>query len=124
MNPDLTQKQKLFCQYYIIDWNGSKAAIKAGYSEKTAKEIASENLTKPNIKEYIKGIQENLEEQAEISRLRQLKLLIDIAYHNEKERTNDRLKAIEIINKMLGYNEPDKLDLSTKGEQITGMDIK
>lgn len=49
----LTEKQEKFCLYYIELGDGAKAAIKAGYSPKTAKEIASENLTKPNIKKYI-----------------------------------------------------------------------
>ena len=34
----LTEKQKRFCEEYIIDWNGTRAAIAAGYSKKTAKE--------------------------------------------------------------------------------------
>jgi phage terminase small subunit len=45
----LTERQERFCKEYIIDLNGTQAAIRAGYSEKTAKEISSENLTKPNI---------------------------------------------------------------------------
>jgi phage terminase small subunit len=49
----LTEKQKRFADYYIESGNGAESAIRAGYSEKTAKEIASENLTKPNIKAYI-----------------------------------------------------------------------
>lgn len=49
----LTDKQIRFCEEYLIDLNGTQAAIRAGYSEASAKEIASENLTKPNIQEYI-----------------------------------------------------------------------
>ena len=49
----LTEKQKRFCDEYLIDLNATQAAIRAGYSKKTAKVIANENLTKPNIKEYI-----------------------------------------------------------------------
>jgi phage terminase small subunit len=45
----LTAKQEAFCEEYMIDLNGAQAAIRAGYSEDSAKEIASENLTKPNI---------------------------------------------------------------------------
>lgn len=50
----LTAKQQRFCDEYLIDLDGTKAAIRAGYSKKTAGVIASENLKKPNIKEYIK----------------------------------------------------------------------
>lgn len=49
----MTEKQKRFCDEYLIDLNATQAAIRAGYSKKTAKVIANENLTKPNIKEYI-----------------------------------------------------------------------
>ena len=49
----LTAKQQRFCDEYLIDLNGKEAAIRAGYSKKTAAVIASENLKKPNIKKYI-----------------------------------------------------------------------
>lgn len=49
----LTAKQQRFCDEYLIDLNATQAAIRAGYSEKNARNIASENLAKPNIKKYI-----------------------------------------------------------------------
>lgn len=49
----LTAKQRRFCDEYLIDLNATQAAIRAGYSEKNARNIASENLAKPNIKAYI-----------------------------------------------------------------------
>lgn len=49
----MTEKQKRFCDEYLIDLNATQAAIRAGYSKKTARAIANENLTKPYIKEYI-----------------------------------------------------------------------
>lgn len=67
---DLTEKQKIFCREYIFDWNGTRAAKIAGYSESTAAVIASENLRKPNIQAYITEIQRDLEKTAGISRLR------------------------------------------------------
>ncbi|WP_407969053.1 terminase small subunit [Bacillus altitudinis] len=50
----LTEKQKRFADYYIELGNATEAARKAGYSSKTAKSIGQENLTKPDIKAYIK----------------------------------------------------------------------
>lgn len=50
----LTEKQKRFCDEYLVDLNGTQAAIRAGYSKKTAKQIAQQNLTKLDIQEYIK----------------------------------------------------------------------
>ena len=49
----LTAKQQRFCDEYLIDLNATQAAIRAGYSEKNARNSASENLAKPNIREYI-----------------------------------------------------------------------
>lgn len=49
----LSVKQKRFIDEYLIDLNATQAAIRAGYSPKSAKEIGCENLTKPNIKAAI-----------------------------------------------------------------------
>lgn len=49
----MTAKQKMFCDEYLIDLNATQAAIRAGYSKKTARKIGQENLTKPDIKQYI-----------------------------------------------------------------------
>lgn len=49
----LTEKQKIFCDEYIISLNATQAAIKAGYAEKTAYAIGAENLKKPKIQSYI-----------------------------------------------------------------------
>ena len=49
----VTPKQKRFCDEYLIDTDGAKAAIRAGYSERSAKQIASELLTKPDLRAYI-----------------------------------------------------------------------
>lgn len=50
---ELTDKQRIFVDEYLIDLNGTRAAIRAGYSEKSAREIASQNLTKLNIQKAI-----------------------------------------------------------------------
>ena len=49
----MTDKQRLFCDEYLIDLNATQAAIRAGYSEKTAYSIGDENLKKPELQEYI-----------------------------------------------------------------------
>ncbi len=53
MDKKLTPKQKAFADYYIETGNATEAAIRAGYSKKTARVIGQENLTKPAIKQYI-----------------------------------------------------------------------
>ena len=49
----MTAKQQRFCDEYLIDLNATQAAIRAGYSEKNARVVAAQNLTKLNIQEYI-----------------------------------------------------------------------
>ena len=63
----LTDKQSRFCDEYMIDLNATQVAIRAGYSENTAKEIACENLTKPNIQERIHELQKEAQERNKIS---------------------------------------------------------
>jgi phage terminase small subunit len=76
----LTDKQEKFCYEYVLHLNATKAAINAGYSEKTAFIIGSENLRKPYIKERIRYMQDNLAETAQLSALRVLKEHEKIAY--------------------------------------------
>ena len=49
----LTPRQRKFCDEYLISGNATDAAIKAGYSPKTAKQTGSENLAKPDLRAYI-----------------------------------------------------------------------
>lgn len=49
----MNAKQKKFCDEYLVDCNAAQAAIRAGYSPKTAKQIGQENLTKPDLRAYI-----------------------------------------------------------------------
>lgn len=157
---ELTQKQKDFCRHYILDWNGTQAAIKAGYSEDSAGSIASENLTKPEIQAYISDIQKDIEKQAGVSRLMVANEMKKVAFssiaslHNTwialsefesltdeqkaciseistqkrvevkyvgeeavpwevdyvKIKLHDKLRALDGLTKMLGYNAPEKVE--------------
>ena len=50
-------RHELFCQEYIVDFNGTQAAIRAGYSPKTARVQASQLLTNPNISARVRELQ-------------------------------------------------------------------
>lgn len=78
----LTDKQRAFCREYCRDWNGTQAAIRAGYSEATAAVISCENLIKPNIQEYINLIKNDLEELCGISRKRVMDEHIKLAFNS------------------------------------------
>tara|TARA_B100000315_G_C14475025_1_gene540207 strand:- start:441 stop:953 length:513 start_codon:yes stop_codon:yes gene_type:complete len=66
MKPKLSPKQQCFVDEYSIDLNATQAAIRAGYSERTARQIASENLAKPNIQEAITTAARERSEKAQI----------------------------------------------------------
>lgn len=59
----MTEKQKRFCDEYLIEPNATKAAIKAGYSHNSAGSIGNENLQKPEIIEYIKEKTDKMSEE-------------------------------------------------------------
>jgi phage terminase small subunit len=103
----LTPKQKKFCDEYLIDLNATQAAIRTGYSEKTAQQASSRLLLNVVIKEYIESKQKKTSEKLEITKEVVLEMVFKIA-KAELEKTGDRLKAFEIINKMLGLNDVEK----------------
>lgn len=74
----LNIRQKLFCDWYIKLGHITNAAIKAGYSEKTALVIGSENLRKPNILAYITQRKTELEELLGFNKATVIKDLLTI----------------------------------------------
>ncbi len=62
----LTDKQEMFCKEYIVDLNATQAAIRAGYSEKTAGAIGIENLTKPMIQARLAELMKERSERVQI----------------------------------------------------------
>ncbi len=76
----LTPKQIKFIDEYLIDLNATQAAIRAGYSKKTAQRIGSENLSKPLIQEEIQKHRNKLQSKCEITQERVLRELAAIAF--------------------------------------------
>lgn len=164
---DLTDKQKRFCEEYMIDLNASQSAIRAGYSEDSAKEQGSRLLTNANIQEYISELKQSKSEELNISQNMVLKELMKVAFGDVKnyfddngrlidinelenevsasiksvtvqqEKTlikgesivessikkiesYDKLKALEIINKMLGFYSAD----NEQKKSVTNISLK
>lgn len=63
----LTPKQQRFVEEYLIDLNATQAAIRAGYSEKTAYSVGHENLKKPEIQKAIQEAQESLSNKTQLT---------------------------------------------------------
>jgi len=113
----LTPKQERFIEEYLISLNATDAAIKAGYSEKTATKIGSENLTKPDIIEAIRIKQTKTSQKLEITRESILVDLKRIQGNTESTNTNASLKSIELQIKLLGLNAPLESITTIKTEQ-------
>lgn len=82
MASKLTPKQQKFVDEYLVDLNATQAAIRAGYSKKTAAAIAAENLMKPCIAEAIAKRQKCLRNKLEISQEAVLRELAAIGFAN------------------------------------------
>lgn len=123
----LTEKQKAFCDYYIETLNATEAARRAGYSEKTARAIGNENLTKPNIKSYIEKRLKELEDERTADAKEVLQYLTSVMRGEEVEEivgftdkgmqkvrklpnVKDRVKAAELLGKRYALFT-DKVDL-------------
>lgn len=122
----LTEQQKEFCRFYVAspDFNQTQAAIKAGYSEKTAYSIANRLLKKADVKRYIERLRRERVERVELSTDDLLKDLIEIKercmqakpvmFMGEQVKDKDgnnlwkfdakgATKAIELIGKHTGF---------------------
>lgn len=76
MAKKLTKKQQMFVNEYLIDLNATQAAIRAGYSVDSAKEIGCENLTKPNIQQ---AIGEAMAERSKRTGINQDRVVLELA---------------------------------------------
>ena len=75
---ELNQRQEMFCREYIKDLNGTQAAIRAGYSPKTADRLAYELLKKPEIQAFVLQSKAERVEEVKIDANYVLKRLIEI----------------------------------------------
>lgn len=74
----LTDKQEMFCREYLIDLNATQAAIRAGYSVKTANEQGAQNLAKLSIQKRISDLKAERNEQTGIDAAYVLRRLVEI----------------------------------------------
>lgn len=111
----LTVMQKKFADEYIRTGNGLQSAIKAGYSERSAKEIASETLTKPNVKAYVEKRMKELEKDTIADADEVLQYLTRVMRGEIDEPT---LKGVGKGEQELIYTEPQINDRTRAAELI------
>ena len=104
MRPKLTAKQRTFIQEYLIDLNATQAAIRAGYSKKTAQQVGSQNLSKLVIQTSIQKAMKQRSERTGITAVKVLDAIAEIGFADFSEdiRVSDKLKALELMARHLG----------------------
>lgn len=114
----LTEKQKRFCEEYLIDFNATQAALRAGYSPKTAYSIGDENLRKPEIQSEIQTLIRKRSERTGINADSVIKELVKIAFAETEITGKEKMKALELLGKHLGLFDNCKADESKILEKL------
>lgn len=70
----------MFCREYLVDLNAAQAAIRAGYSEKTARQVGSENLSKPDIQDEITQLMSQRVDRLDLSADHVVRELMSLAF--------------------------------------------
>jgi phage terminase small subunit len=114
----LTDKQLRFIDEYLIDLNATAAYIRAGYSSKLANTNATKLLQNTTIAAEIKKRQKDTSTKLGITKEELIQDLIDIKNKNKDESPTIAIKAVEVLNKMNGFDAPEKIDHTTNGNDI------
>nr|DAM43624.1 MAG TPA: Terminase small subunit [Caudoviricetes sp.] len=132
----LTPKQIRFVDEYLVDFNATQAAIRAGYSKKTAAFIGAENLKKPKIAEEIARRQKDLQRRTEVTQERVVKELARIAFANIADylhvETQTRTKddGTEVTYQTVMFSETQELSadqraaLAVVKQSVNGFELK
>lgn len=131
----LNIKQQRFVEEYLIDFNGLQAAIRAGYSEKAAKEIASRLLTYANIQKAIQEKTRKTLAKVELTRehiiqglIRETSLIVKQTDKNgrviaeQKTTSPARVKAWELLGKNMGMFL-DRLQIEAGDDTLPRIEI-
>ena len=132
----ISEKQKAFCEEYLIDLNGTQAAIRAGYNPKTADQQASRLLTNVKVRAYLSDLMQkkasrriasaddvlvyltsvlNGQSESEVLVTRSLgkDSGSEIVHEKKKPDEKDRLRAAEILSRYHGLMAPQQVEVKT-----------
>lgn len=119
----LTPKQQRFVDEYLIDLNATQAAIRAGYSEKTARQIGEQNLSKLDIAEAIAKAQEQRQQRTQVTQDDVIKgLLTEAVWSGDGSSHSARVSAWTQLGKHLGMFS-DKVKVEQSGESTLNIKV-
>lgn len=114
--PTLTAKQVRFVNEYLVDGNGAAAAVRAGYSERSAKAIAAENLTKPDLQKALQTRQAADATRLSIQREDVLNGLVEAAAMAKLQcDPAGMVAAWKQVGHLMGYYSPERVDVNVAG---------
>ncbi len=121
MAAGLTEKQKRFCEEYLIDLNAKRAYLVAYPSvkkEKTAASAAARMLKNVNIQKFLQELKQERESRVLVSQDDVIKAIQEIAF-DVSEKAKDRLRALELLCRHLGmFDQKDELDKEEQKARI------
>ena len=85
---EISDRQKRFCREYLIDYNGTQAAIRAGYKENSARQHASRMLSNDDIRAFIMGLQDKQTRRLDVSADRVIMELSHVAFSDPADFFN------------------------------------
>ena len=94
----MNKKQKAFTIEYVIDYNATQAAIRAGYSERSAYSQAYDLLRKPEIMEAIKKLEDEAAARAAVTKDMVLKELARVAFVDPRKLFDEDGRPKDITN--------------------------
>jgi len=138
----LTVKQRRFCEEYLVDFNATQAAVRAGYSPRSAKQQGSRLLTNADLADHLATLVRERERRTEITAdavLQDLRTVADRclaavpvtdADGNQtgtwRFNPNPAIRALELLGKHLGlfWGPPPPPTTGTRLEHLTGDELE
>ena len=108
----LTDRQERFVVEYLACANGAEAARRAGYSERTAKQMANQNLTLPYLQEAISQKRNELMADTE-DKVQWLVERLTMEATDDGNNDSTRVRALEVLGKIHGAFAPEKTEVTT-----------
>ena len=119
----LTSKQQRFVGEYLVDLNATQAAVRAGYSERTARQIGAENLSKPVVQEAIAQEMEKRAADLEINQKRVLQEFARLAF-SPNEAPQHRLTALKALGDYLGLFVQRRVNITKRIDQMNQAELQ